>query len=1455
MRLMVVDDHEVVRRGVRSLLLERVECEICGEAVDGQDAVEKARELVPDVIVMDVSMPRLNGLEATRQLRSLLPQCEVLILSQHESVEMARQALKAGARGYVVKSSISKDLISALRKVSNGEYFFDPAVLEQKASAHIDVQEILQRSAAFERALRESEELYRSTFDLSAVGIAHVDPEGKWLRVNKRLCEIVGYDESELVKIRFQDITHPDDLAADLQQAEKLRDGKLATYSMEKRYLRKEGQAIWINLTVSGVRDSSGKLKHFIAVVEDINARKNAEIALRETDERLRLAQTVAHLGTFEWDMAKGVNHWTPELEKMYGLTPGAFAGNQEAFEQTIHPEDRDTMRSLIEKATREGEAEGEWRIVWPDGTIHWIFGRASVFRDEQGKPQRMIGANIDITERRKAHEALQDSQAQLALALESSCTGMFDYDLIERRGKWNPQMASIYNFSPKGEYISVEEWRNLFHPDDVERLAQEAERVWRGRDKPFTFEFRTVRRGGETRWILSHGRIVRDQEGKAVRMIGTHTDITDRKLAEQSLRQHETELKEAQRLAKIGSWHWTPASDTVIWSDELYRIAGRDPRLPAVSYQDHHKLYTPESWERLQAAVHQALNNGTPYSVEVEMVRPDGQKKWVTACGEAQHDSQGAIVSLRGTVQDITERKRMEEELRNAEERTRFSLETANIGTWEWNVQTGEVCWSSNMEAVHGQAPGSFGNSFDSFFEGVFIEDRERVMQEIKSALSGAGKYKTEYRQYRSDGTLGWMEVHGRVEFDCEGKPLRMFGVCANVTERKQAEEQLMHSESRLRAAFSQSYSFLSLLEPDGAIIEINRAALEAAGVSDASQLVGRKLWEASWWSSLPDEVEVLKQTISKVGTGQSVRAECRFCLSDGTIRVGDRTVSPILDDHRSVVMIVATGLDITERKCAEEAVAQEARALIRLNACSSRLWQMRTLRDGLNEILSATIELLGADKGNVQILHPERGVLTIEAQKGFEKDFLDFFREVSADDDCACGRTLRRGERTVIEDIEKDLGFAPFRPVARAAGFRAVVSTPLIGRDGAPLGMLSTHFSSPHRPSDQDLRRLDLYARQAADFIERCRTDETLRESNRAAALLAAIVTSSDDAIVSKNLDGVIQSWNTGAERIFGYTAEEAIGQHITLIIPPDRHAEEDHILACLRRGERIDHFQTVRRRKDGTLIDLWVTISPVYDSSGRVVGASKVARDITAQKQAAEKVRVADESVRLMKAQDEERRRIARDFHDSAGQTLTVLGLNLAQMVQEAELVAPELAQKGREIEEVVQQLHREIRTTSYLLHPPLLDEAGLSSALNWYVQGLRERSGMKIDLNISDDFGRLPADMELAIFRVVQECLTNIHRHAESKTARIRIALKSGGICVEVEDEGRGISPERLAEIQSRGSGVGIAGIRERLRQFQGEMKIQSDGSGTTVCATIPLPNKAPLADQEPLQAAL
>jgi two-component system, NarL family, sensor kinase len=183
--------------------------------------------------------------------------------------------------------------------------------------------------------------------------------------------------------------------------------------------------------------------------------------------------------------------------------------------------------------------------------------------------------------------------------------------------------------------------------------------------------------------------------------------------------------------------------------------------------------------------------------------------------------------------------------------------------------------------------------------------------------------------------------------------------------------------------------------------------------------------------------------------------------------------------------------------------------------------------------------------------------------------------------------------------------------------------------------------------------------------------------------------------------------------------------------------------------------------------------------------------------------------------------------------------VLGLQLAQMSENAKKKNPDLAKDVQTAEQLVQHLAREIRTTSYLLHPPLLDETGISSALSWYVQGLAERSSLEIDLQVADDFGRLPSEIELVIFRLVQECLTNIHRHSGSKTALIRVEREQDTIRVKVEDHGKGMSPERLAAIQSQGTGVGIRGMRERVRHLNGDLVIESNGSGTRVYATLPV----------------
>jgi PAS domain S-box-containing protein len=326
--------------------------------------------------------------------------------------------------------------------------------------------------------------------------------------------------------------------------------------------------------------------------------------------------------------------------------------------------------------------------------------------------------------------------------------------------------------------------------------------------------------------------------------------------------------------------------------------------------------------------------------------------------------------------------------------------------------------------------------------------------------------------------------------------------------------------------------------------------------------------------------------------------------------------------------------------------------------------------------------------------------------------------------------------------------------------------------------------------------------------------------------------------DAIIVRDVNSVILFWNRGAQETYGWTAGEACGSvsHQFLLTefpePFDQlHSKlfnsgfwEGELIHSTREGKRI----TVASRQ-----------VLQRDQEGQTIGILEINRDVTSRKEAEEALR--NLSARLLQLQDEERRRIARELHDSTGQSLAALVIHLSAVSAKVAQIDPSAAEFLRDAIELSQKASDETRTLSYLLHPPTLDYAGIQSALEWYIEGFSKRSKVKVELEVSLGPHRLAEALERTLFRVVQESLTNIFRHSESQTAKVRISLQSGIVRLEVADNGKGIPAEILSTLNSSGGqlGVGIRGMRERVRQLGGWLQIRSRADGTTIFVSLPV----------------
>lgn len=353
---------------------------------------------------------------------------------------------------------------------------------------------------------------------------------------------------------------------------------------------------------------------------------------------------------------------------------------------------------------------------------------------------------------------------------------------------------------------------------------------------------------------------------------------------------------------------------------------------------------------------------------------------------------------------------------------------------------------------------------------------------------------------------------------------------------------------------------------------------------------------------------------------------------------------------------------------------------------------------------------------------------------------------------------------------------------------------------------------------------------------------------EENEQEAQFQLLVEAVEDyAIFMLDPAGNVKTWNRGAERIKQYKATDIIGKHFSTFYPEEdqRNGKPQWELEVAQKEGRFED-ESWRIRKDGSRFWANVIITALKDKNGKLVGFGKVTRDFTERMEAKEALAKSESTLRdlslhLLSTQDEERKRIGRDLHDSVGQYLAMLKIKLESAAiylrTKPDIAAEDVASCIRLTNDSI----KEVRTVSYLLYPPMLEEMGLKSAIPWYLGGFSSRSGIKTSFTAEEHFYRLSSEAELAMFRVLQESLTNVHRHSGSETAEIRLLTQDSNAVLEIEDKGRGFNQDLLRQNGKNwmnSLGVGVRGMDERMRQLKGNFEIITKQDGTLVRAIVP-----------------
>ena len=784
----------------------------------------------------------------------------------------------------------------------------------------------------------ENNNHYQTIFHQANIGIARVGISGEWLEVNDKLCEIVGYSREALLKLTFQQITHPDDLDADLQQVQALLDGKQSSYSLEKRYLHQQGHVIWIKLTVSLIRDDADQPLFFISIIEDITELRETRSELARQKQLLQKIVDTVPMRVFWKDKDLRYLGCNPAFAKDSGnQTPDELIGKDDY--QMGWREQAESYRADDQKVIDSGQSilSFEEPQTTPDGGVIWLRTSKVPLYNDQGEVYGVLGIYDDISEQREARTQLKEKEHYQRALLDNFPFLVWLKDTQSRFLSVNEPFAKSCGLASADELIGktdLDIW-----PEDLAKAYRKDDReVLDSGSKKNVEEEVSV--DGVRRWFETYKAPVRDDEGRILGTVGFARDVTERKEMEQELCDKEFLLKEAQQIAHLGNWELDASTMRAKWSDEIFHMLGRD-RTEEPGPDFLKKILHPDDRDGVIASLKNAVTEGTKHHMQYRILRPDGEIRWMECEAIQKLDRDNRLQLLRGVIQDITQKKEYELRLRESEEHYRALFDQMPSAVAVFSVfNRGEDFifqgFNHSAERIEGiHRDQVLGRRVTEVFPGALSSGVFDSLRKVYA--SGETEYNPAYCYQNPRGHGSWRE-----SWIYKLSDELIVAVYKDITERKQIESKLR----TLSQAIEQSPVSVVITDPDGLIEYVNSTFESVTGYSfDEVKGENPRLLKSD---NTP--IGVYPKMWQAITSGQSWQGEFQNRKKSGELFWEYAHIAPVVNDQNIIEHYVGVKEDITERKRNEQQILHQAH-FDSLTDLPNRFLSMDRLSQLLNE------------------------------------------------------------------------------------------------------------------------------------------------------------------------------------------------------------------------------------------------------------------------------------------------------------------------------------------------------------------------------------------------------------------------------------------------------------------------------------------------------------------------